>query len=68
MYAAYLYIFRAFDSAARSRLERRPDQAPEIPDGRWPSAAVGRNQQNILPQTKRHTTVARIDALVKNAQ
>ena len=68
MYAAYLYILRAFESAARSRLERSPDPEREIADGRWPSAAVSRKQQNILVQTKRHTTEARIDALVKNAQ
>lgn len=42
MYAAYLYILRAFDSAAASHLERSPDPEREIADGRWPSAAVNR--------------------------
>ena len=42
MYAAYLYIFRAFDTAAGSRLERSPDPEREIADGRWPSVAVSR--------------------------
>lgn len=42
MYAAYLYIFRAFDSAADSRLAKRPDPEREIADGRSPSAAVSR--------------------------
>ena len=68
MYAAYLYILRAFESAGRSRLERSPDPEREIADGRWPSAAVSRKQQNVLVQTQQHTTEARIDALVKNAQ
>jgi hypothetical protein len=36
MYAAYLYIFRAFDSAAASRLAKSPDPEREIADGRWP--------------------------------
>ncbi len=67
MYAAYLYILRAFDGAARSRHERSPDPEREIADGRWPSAA-GDRKQNILVQTTQHTTEARIDALVKNAQ
>ena len=40
MYAAYLYIFRAFDSAAATRLAKSPDPEREIADGRWPSAAV----------------------------
>jgi hypothetical protein len=68
MYAAYLYILRAFESAARSGLERSPDPEREIADGGWPSAAVSRKQQDILVQTNRHTTEARIDALVKSAQ
>ena len=42
MYAAYLYIFRAFDSAAGSRLGRSPDPEREITDDRWPSAVVSR--------------------------
>jgi hypothetical protein len=40
MYAAYLYILRAFDGAAGSRLDRSLDPEREIADGRWPSAAV----------------------------
>jgi hypothetical protein len=40
MYAAYLYIFRAFDSAAATRIAKSPDPEREIADGRWPSAAV----------------------------
>jgi hypothetical protein len=68
MYAAYLYVLRAFECAARSRLERSPDPEREVADGRWQSAAVSRKQQNILVRTKRHTTEARIDALVTNAQ
>jgi hypothetical protein len=63
-----LYILRAFDTAAWSRRERSPDPEREIADGRWSSAAVGRNQPNILVQTQRHTTEARIDTLVNNAQ
>jgi len=42
MYASYLYIFRAFDSAAASRRATSPDPEREIADGRWPSAAVRR--------------------------
>jgi hypothetical protein len=42
MYAAYLYILRAFDSAAASRLGRSLDPEREIAAGRWPSAAVNR--------------------------
>jgi hypothetical protein len=42
MYATYLYILRAFDSAAASRLAKSPDPEREIADGRWPSAAIGR--------------------------
>ena len=42
MYAAYLYILRAFDGAAASRPGRSPDPEREIADGRWPSAAVNR--------------------------
>lgn len=42
MYAAYLYILRAFDSAAGARLGGSPDPEREIADGRWPSAAVSR--------------------------
>jgi hypothetical protein len=41
MYAAYLYIFRAFDGAAASRLAKSPDPEREIADGRWPVAACG---------------------------
>jgi hypothetical protein len=36
MYAAYLYIFQAFDSAAASRLAKSPDPEREI--ARWPVA------------------------------
>lgn len=36
MYAAYLYILRAFDSAAASRLAKSRDPEREIADGRWP--------------------------------
>lgn len=43
MYAAYLYILRAFDNAAGARLGRSPDPEREIADGRWPSAAVNRH-------------------------
>lgn len=42
MYVAYLYILRAFDSAAASRLAKSPDPEREIADGWWPSAAIGR--------------------------
>jgi hypothetical protein len=42
MYAAYLYILRAFDGAAASGLGRSLDPEREIADGRWPSAAVNR--------------------------
>ena len=42
MYAAYLYVLHAFDSAAASGLAKSPDPEREIADGRWPSAAVGR--------------------------
>ena len=41
MYAAYLYIFRAFDSAAASRLAKSPNPEPAIATGRWASAPVG---------------------------
>jgi hypothetical protein len=68
MYAAYLYILRAFDSAASSRGDRSPGPAKEVADGRWSSAAVSRKQPNILVQTRRHTTEARIDVLVTTAQ
>jgi hypothetical protein len=34
MYAAYLYILRAFDSAAASRLAKSRDPEREIADGR----------------------------------
>jgi hypothetical protein len=43
MYAAYLYILRAFDSAAGARLGGNPDPEREIADGRWPSVAVNRH-------------------------
>lgn len=42
MYAAYLYILRAFDSAATSPLGRSMDPEREIADGRWSSAAANR--------------------------
>jgi len=42
MYAAYLYIFRAFESASESRLARSLDPEREIADDRWPSVAVSR--------------------------
>ena len=41
MYAAYLYIFRAFDSADASRLAKSPNPEREIANGRWPSDPVG---------------------------
>ena len=68
MYAAYLYILRAFDSAASSRRERSSALQREIADGRSRSAAVDRKQRSMQVQAKRDTTEARIDALVTNAQ
>jgi hypothetical protein len=38
MYAAYLYILRAFEVAARSRPAKSPDPEREIAAGRWPLA------------------------------
>jgi hypothetical protein len=42
MYAAYLYILRAFDSAAASHLARSLGSERESADVRWPGAAVDR--------------------------
>jgi hypothetical protein len=47
MYAAYLYILRAFDCAADSRRATSRDPEREIADGRRPSAAVSRDSTPV---------------------
>jgi hypothetical protein len=64
MYAAYLYILRAFDSAACSRLERSADPERGIADGRSPNVRRGDSLPLFGPsEASSHTPALPLDAL-----
>jgi len=60
MYAAYLYILRAFDSAAASHLKRSPDPEREIADGRGRVLdSTGATRRHRLTRTHGQPAVGR---------